>query len=164
MPIRFRLQYDNGIVTTGYISAIFLLAMLQSCRPIIIRCSQKAIFTIRLSNATINSTDSYKTIPFNDCLCPIVSISQCLDNEFLRECRVISLLLFVLLAYFISKTLIISGDGAYIFVHLYWTFCFICFFTILIVLYWRNYYYNEMTIVLIVTGFLPYYLYIPFYV
>lgn len=160
MPIYFRIRYPNGIVTYGYIGIILSLASIQFICLLMFSTAQKAVFTLRIANITMKPTDSYKTIPFQDCLCSVISISLCIPDRLLQNSHVLSLLLFTLLVYFFWIGLTRSGNGAHIFVYLYWTFCFVCFFTISTIIHWKNYYYNEMSIVLIVMSLSELFIYL----
>lgn len=150
MPLYFRIKYHDRILAHGYIYTILCLTMIQFFFWLLLDATQKAVFTFRMSNITISSTGSYRTVPFQECICSIISIGECIVDSLLRDIRVVPLLLFALLVYFFWNGLTISGDGVHIFVYLYWMCCFVGFFTILIIVYWKNCYYSEMSILLIV--------------
>lgn len=157
MLICFRIKYDRGIINTAFSYTILFLMVGQLVYTPVLDAMRNMIFTT--SNFTMNLTDSYRTLPFQQCLCSAMPINNCIHDHFLGLYRVLSLLLYVTLVYFFWNNLIISGDGAHVFVYFYWTFCFICLFTILIILYWKNYYYNEMTIILIVVSLVELFIY-----
>lgn len=159
MFIRFRIRYNNRIISYGFLLTMYTLAVGLLGQYALINLSQNAIFKLQMSNVTNNSIDSHKIIPFQDCVCHGSSTKLCIHGGDFKIIRLIPLLLFTTLVYFFLNGLTISGNGAYIFVYLYWTFCFICFFTILIILYWKNYYYNEMIIFLIVMSLVESFIY-----
>lgn len=153
MPIRFQIRYDEDSYLFAFILVTPILSLLQLFHRIILRDTQKAIFTFRMPNITITSDDLYENIPFEDCLCSVVLTKPCLEDSLFKDVRIIPLLLFVCIVYLIIwSSLILTGDRIYIFVYVYWTVCIVCLFAILFIVYRSNHYYYKMSKVIGITS------------
>lgn len=161
MPIDF--QIESNIRILSYCRALLGLILTQAQIVIIAITTsvQKDIIELRMQNMTINSTHLYQSIPFEDCLCSVVSsLKHCFTDQGLKCIRAVPLILFILIVYFIWDSLILSGDRIYLFVYTYWTICFISFFTILFIIYQGYSYYWKMSAVIVTISFIQFVIHI----
>jgi len=59
-----------------------------------------------MSNFTMNATYSYKTIPYQECICSVIPIKKCMVDQLLRHGLVIPLILFLWLVHFFWYTVL----------------------------------------------------------
>jgi hypothetical protein len=158
MRIIFGINAENGVRSVLYGGAILVLTLTQlEYLNKLDRC-QKSIFMSRMPNVTSIDTNLYCDIPYQNCLCSIVSQKYCLTHEQLKISRILPLVLFVLQVYLIRQLFSLSGDHVSFLVHVSWIASVLSFIGILVIVYRNSCYFDFIATILCCTGYALFFL------
>ena len=152
MPIRFGIDVNNELRAVYYISILCSAGIghaLFMCR---LQDAQISVAMFKMPNMTSIPRKFYEDIPYNDCRCSVVPAEKCLKEVQLRDSRIGMLFIFVVQVYFLWEYLWLSGDRIYIFAYAYWITSILIFLAISVLIHQSNYYYDEVTRFLALTG------------
>jgi len=102
-----------------------------------------------VSNVT---SDLYCGIPYDDCRCVLVSTKDCLSNTHVKIARLLPLILFGIQVFLIREIFSLNGSGKSFFVYFLWIISMLIFISILVIVYRKYCYYDDMASILCCTG------------
>jgi hypothetical protein len=150
--ISFNLNGNNIDRASYYVFAIFTLVLMHAQFMFILGSSQKSVYLFRMSNESNVRSNLYCGIPYDDCRCFLVSTEDCLSNKHVKTARILPLASFVLQIFFIREFFSLSGCLKSFFVYLLWITCMFAFISILVIVYRKPCYYDDIASVLCCTG------------
>jgi hypothetical protein len=165
MKIQFGtpLTTHHGLGTFFFGCAVFAISWFNGHLESLFGDSKKAILHSRGLNLTHIPSLFYCDVPYDDCLCPVLSnksenSENCITNVQLVGSRILPAIVFFLQMCLIRELFSLSGDHRHVIIYALWIASMFTFVGMIISIYWNSCYHAYIALTLCSTGGLLWFL------